>query len=105
MKENFENLLEINYSENKVEELDTINKKIKDIENKKAEGHRIFARILKFEGTGPNIIYCAKQEKSKLEKKLIYSLYKKNGDISACTDEVLITSKEFYSDLYKKKKE
>ena len=29
-------------------------------------------------------------------------MYKKNGDISAGTDEVLATSKEFYSDLYKK---
>ena len=45
-KENTENLLEINYCENKVKELDTIKKRIKDIEDKKAEGHRIRARIL-----------------------------------------------------------
>ena len=36
------------------------------------------------------------------KKKLIYSLYEKNGDISAGPDEVLATSKEFYSDLYEK---
>ena len=64
-KENNENLLEINYCENKVKELDTIKKRIKDIENKKAEGHRIRARIPDFEETEPNIIYYAKLEKSK----------------------------------------
>ena len=37
------------------------------------------------------------------KNRLIYSLCKKNGDISAGTDEVLVISKEFYSDLYKKK--
>ena len=66
------------------------------IEDKKAEGHRIRARIPKFEETEPNITYYAKLEKSKSEKNLIYSLYKKNGDISAGT------SKEFYCDLYRR---
>ena len=33
-KENIENLLEINYYESKVKELDTIKKRIKDIEAK-----------------------------------------------------------------------
>ena len=83
-------------------ELDTIKKIIKDIEDKKAEGHRAWARIPKFEETEPNITYYAELEKSKSEKNLIYSLYKKNGDISVGTDEVLATSKEFYFDLYKK---
>ena len=82
--------------------MDTIKKRIKDIEDKMAGGHRIRARIPKFEETEPNITYYAKLEKSKSQKNLIYSLYKKNGEISAGTDEVLATSKEFYSDLYKK---
>ena len=101
-KENIENLLEINYCENEVKKLDTIKKRIKDTEDKKAEGHRIRAKIPKFEETEPNIIYYAKLETSKSEKNIIYSLYEKNGDISAGTDEVLATSKEFYSELYKK---
>ena len=101
-KENIENLLEIRYYEGKVKELDTIKKRIKDIEDKKAEGHRIRAGIPNFEETEPNITYYAKLEKSKSEKNLIYSLYDKNGHISAGTDEVLATSTEFYFDLYKK---
>ena len=41
--------------------------------------------------------------KNQNQKNLIYSLYKKNGDISAGTDEILATSREFYYDLCKKK--
>ena len=37
-KENIENLLEINYCEKKVKELDTIKKRIKEIEDKKQKG-------------------------------------------------------------------
>ena len=59
-KENIEDLLEINYCENKVKELDTIKKRIKDSEDKRAEGHRIRARISKFEETETNITYYAK---------------------------------------------
>ena len=102
-KDNIENLLEINYCESKVKELDTIKKRIKDTENKKAEGYRIQARIANFDKTEPNITYYADMEKSKSEKNLIYSLYDKNLDISARTHEVLVTSKKFYSDLQKKK--
>ena len=40
--------------------------------------------------------------KNQIRNNLIYSLYDKNGDISAGTDEVLATSKEFYPDLYVK---
>ena len=69
-KENIENHSEINYCENKVKELDTTQKRIKDIEDKKAEGHRIRARIPRFEETEPNITYYAKLEKSKSEKKI-----------------------------------
>ena len=75
--ENIENLLEINYCENKVKELDIIKKRIKDIEDKKAEGHRIWARVPRFEETEPIITYYAKLGKSRSEKNLIYSLYKK----------------------------
>ena len=64
-KENIENLLEINYCENKVKELHRIKKRIKDIEDKKAEGHRIRARVPRFEETKPNITYYAKLEKSR----------------------------------------
>ena len=67
-KKNIENILEINYCENKVKELDTIKKRIKDIEDKKAEGHRIRDRVPRFEETEPNITYYAKLEKSKSEK-------------------------------------
>ena len=87
-KENIENLLEINYCENKVNELDTIKKRIKDIEDRKAQGHRIRARIPNFEETEPNIIYHAKLEKSKSDKDLIYSLYDENGDISTGTGQM-----------------
>ena len=76
-KETIENLLQINYCENKVKELDTIKKRIKDIEDKKAEGHRIRAIIPKFEETEPNITYYTKLEKSKSEKTLIYSCTKR----------------------------
>ena len=62
-KENIENLSEISCCKSKVKELDTIQKRIKDIEDKKAEGHRIRARIPKFEETEPNITYYAKLEK------------------------------------------
>ena len=41
-------------------------------------------------------------EKSKSEKNFNLFLYEKNGDISAGTNEVLATSKEFYSDLCEK---
>ena len=54
-KENIENLLEINYCESKVKQLDTIKKRIKSIKDKKAEGHRIRARIPNFEETEPNV--------------------------------------------------
>ena len=54
-KENIENLIEINYCESKVKELDTIKKRIKDIEDKKAEGHRFRARMPNFEETEGNI--------------------------------------------------
>ena len=60
-KENIENLLEIK-------------KRIKDIEDKKAEGQRIGARIAKFKETEPSITYYAKLEKSKSEKFLSSSL-------------------------------
>ena len=67
-RENIENLLEINYCENKVKELDIRKNSIKDIQDKKAEGHRIRARMPKFEETESNITYDAKLEKSKSEK-------------------------------------
>ena len=69
-KENIENLSEINYCESKIKELDTIKKRLKDIEDKKAEGHRFRARIPNFEETEPITTYYAKLEKSKLEKKI-----------------------------------
>ena len=67
-KENIENLLEINFCESKIKELDTIKKRIKDTEDKKEEGHRVWATIPNFEETEPNITYYAKLEKSKSEK-------------------------------------
>ena len=63
-KENIENLLEINYCESKVKELDTVKKRINDIEDKKVEEHRIRARIPNFEETEANITYYTRLEKS-----------------------------------------
>ena len=95
-----ETLLDQNFSIQAEKELDCILKRQKELLLKKSEGHRIRARLPKFEENEPNISYYSRMEKIKSEGNSILSLYDQNGVLHSSTPKILDITKQYYDKLF-----
>ena len=73
---------------------------LEEEEARRAEGHRVRARVPDFEGKEPGIAYISKMEKFRAGRNLIYALRDKEGRVRYGTKGVLDIAYDFYTDLY-----
>ena len=96
-----ENDLFYNIDKEKTEtELSEVKKQIEKEEQRKAEGHRIRARVPNFETEEGNIAYLSQMEKWQSGRNLIYALKDNQDNIKLGTQNVLNIAHEFYKDLF-----
>ena len=87
-KDRFQSLLNENYSEHIVKELEYVSKRLKNLMMRRSEGHKIRTRIPNFEEQEPNIAYYSRMEKIRSEGNMIYSIKDKNGTVQDSTENI-----------------
>ncbi|MEL6805091.1 MAG: reverse transcriptase family protein, partial [Bacteroidota bacterium] len=73
---------------------------LEEEEGRKAEGHRVRARVPNFGAKEPGLAYISKIEKWTGGRNLIYALKDREGRVRYGTEGVLDIAHEFYTDLY-----
>ena len=95
-KDKLQSLMNGNHSEHIVKELEFVSKRLKNLMMRRSEGHRIRARIPKFEEQEPNIAYYSRMEKIRSEGNMIYSIKDKNGTLQNSTENIIKALHEFF---------
>ena len=73
---------------------------LEEEEGRRAEGHRVRARVPNFGAKEPGLAYISKIEKWTGGRNLIYALKDREGRVRYGTEGVLDIAHEFYTDLY-----
>ena len=81
-------------------ELERVVGLLKEEEERKAEGHRVRARLPNFAEREPGVAYISKMEKSRSGRNLIYALRDRQGMVQYGSEGVLDVAYRFYTDLF-----
>ena len=82
------------------EQLREVEDRLGQEEERKAEGHRIRARVPDWEQGEPGVAYFSREERKGSKRNLIYALKDRDGRVKRGTEEVVKIAHDFYSELF-----